>query len=214
MIAADGLAQLVRQAQAGSPLAIAALIDRIRPDLDRFAERFADSSAVAESAADLAQEAALRVCTKLAQFHGANQQNGNDDSLTAAMSHDWLEQLVRRLAANRRQARHAGKRRPDVPLLRLDALLATGSQGEGALDPPDVSPTPSAVAVAAEVDLRVRAALEAVPGDTDRRILQLCFVQGLSLRNIAEQLDIGYDKVRERYHAGLRFLGRELESLL
>ena len=60
MIAADGLAQLVRQAQAGDPLAIAALIDRIRPDLDHFAERFADSSAVAESAADLAQEAAIR----------------------------------------------------------------------------------------------------------------------------------------------------------
>ena len=210
MIAADGLAQLVRQAQPGDPLAIAALIDRIRPDLDRFAERFADSSAVAESAADLAQEAALRFCKKLAQFLG-----GNDDTQTAAMLHDWLEQLVRRLATNRRNARHAGKRRPGLPLLRLDALLAAGSQGERTgLDPPANSPSPSAAAGAAEVDLRVRAALEAVPDATDRRILHLCFVHGLSLRNVADQLDLGYDKVRERYHAGLRFLGRELESLL
>jgi RNA polymerase sigma factor (sigma-70 family) len=210
MIAPDGLTDLVRQAQAGDRSAVAELLHRIRPDINRFAERFVDSSLAADSASDLAQEASLRVWKRLGQFQGAR-----DDKQTAAMLYDWLQQLVQRLAANRREARHTGKRRPDLPLLRLGALTAADSQGKpGGLDPAGSELSPSALAGAAEVDARVRDALHAIPDSTDRRIIELCFGQGLSLREVADHLQLSYDKVRERHHAGLRFLERKLEGLL
>ena len=131
------------------------------------------------------------------------------------MLHNWVEQLIRRLAANRHEARHAGKRRPDLPVLRLEALAGRDSLGAPlGLDPAGNGPTPGAVVGGAEVDTRVRAAIQRIPNPTDRQILELCFVQALSLRTVAERLNISYDKVRERYHAALRFLERELEGLL
>ncbi len=149
---------------------------RVQPDLDGFARRFGDASTGAESASDLAQEAALRLWEKLAQFQG-----NDDDNQTAAMLHDWLEQLVRRLAANRREARHGGKRRPHRPLVPLDVSAGTDSNGMPVGgDAADGGPTPSAVAGAREADVRVRAALEALTDAEARQVLRLCFVDGLS----------------------------------
>jgi RNA polymerase sigma-70 factor (ECF subfamily) len=210
MIAPDGLSELVRRAQTADRTAVAELLVRLQPDLDCFAKRFGDVSTGAERVSDLAQEAALRLWEKLGQFQGAT-----DDERTAAMLHDWLEKLVRRLATNRRDARHAAKRRPEQPLFSFGVPGGTDSRPTPA--GPDLSesgPTPSAAAGAAEVDAHVRVALAAVPDPTDRQILELCFFDGLSLRAIAERLDLSYDKVRERYHAGLRFLERKLEPLL
>ncbi|HVC92133.1 MAG TPA: sigma-70 family RNA polymerase sigma factor [Pirellulales bacterium] len=210
MIAHDGLSQLVRRAQSSDPAAVAELLARLRPDLARFAEHFGDVSTGDESASDLAQEAALRLWEKLGQFEG-----GNNDERTAAMLHDWLEKLVRRLATNRREARHAAKRRPERPVFSFGAPAGTDSRPKHlGLEPAEGGPTPSAIACAAEVDARVRAALAAVPDPTDRQIIELCFFEAMSLRAVAGRLDLTYDKVRERYHAGLRFLERELEPLL
>ncbi|HEV3021364.1 MAG TPA: sigma factor-like helix-turn-helix DNA-binding protein, partial [Pirellulales bacterium] len=138
-----------------------------------------------------------------------------DDKQTAAMLHDWLEQLVRRLAANRREARHAAKRRPERSVLSLRGPAGTDSRPTPAgLDPAESGPTPSAIAGAAEVDAHVRAAFAAVPDPTDRQILELCFFEAMSLRAIAGRLELSYDQVRVRYHASLRFLERQLEPLL
>ncbi len=209
MIAHDGLTELVRRAQTTDRTAVAELLARLQPDLDRLVERFGDVSTAYGSASDLAQEAALRLWEKLAQFQGAD-----NDERTAAMLHDWLEQLVRRLATNRREARHAAKRRPERPIFSLGLPAGTDSrQPPAGLDPAAGGPTPSALACAAEVDARVRAALTALPDATDRQVLELCFFEAISLRAVAERLDLSYDKVRERYHAGLRFLERELGPL-
>ena len=59
------------------------------------------------------------------------------------MLHNWVEQRIRRLAANRHEARHAGQRRPDLPLLRLNALAGMDSLGAPlGLDPAGNGPTP------------------------------------------------------------------------
>jgi RNA polymerase sigma factor (sigma-70 family) len=60
----------------------------------------------------------------------------------------------------------------------------------------------------------VRAALLKIASETDREIVRLYFFDSLSLRQIAERLGLSYDKVRERHHASLRFLERELGGLL
>jgi RNA polymerase sigma factor (sigma-70 family) len=185
-------------------------LERIQPDLDRFSRQFGNGSTTAESVADLAQDAALRFWERFQQFQGAP-----DDRQTAAMLHDWLEQMVRRLAANHHEARHALKRRPELPLLHLESLAGTDSQGAAlGLDVPGNGPTQSAVAGAAERESRVHAALQKISDPTDRQILELCFLEALSLRSIAQQLHVSLDKVRERYHACLRFLEQELEELL
>jgi len=44
------------------------------------------------------------------------------------------------------------------------------------------------------------------------RPAEACFGPSLSLREVAERLHLSYDKVRERYHAGLRFLERQLDG--
>lgn len=210
MIASEGLADLVRRAQAGDRCAEDELLSRVRPELQQFASRFGDSSTAAESAGDLVQDAALRFWERFGQFHGAD-----DDQATAAMLHDWIQQLVYRLALNRREARHAAKRRPDVPVVRLGTPATADSQGAPiGIDAPGTGATPSAVCGAAEIDAHVQKALLAIPDPADRQIVEFCFQQGLSLRAVAERLSIGYDEVRSRYHSALRFLERELEGLL
>jgi RNA polymerase sigma factor (sigma-70 family) len=60
---------------------------------------------------------------------------------------------------------------------------------------------------------RVRAALERLTDDQDRQIVHLRFLEGLSLRQIATRLGRSHEFVRQRFHAALRVLERELESL-
>ena len=129
------------------------------------------------------------------------------------MLHEWLRKMVRRVAATRRQARHAAKRRPALRVMPLAAPANDSHRTGAGSDPAASGPTPSALAGAAEIDAQVRAALEAMTEPLDRQILELCFGHALSLREVAGHLHLSYDKVRQRYHAGLRFLERQLDGL-
>src|SRR5205823_6394028 len=80
--------------------------------------------------------------------------------------------------------------------------------GGGGIDPAASDPTPSANVQADEQARLIRAALERIPDTTDREMVRLCFFEGLSLRQIAERLNLTYDEVRERYHSSLRLLER------
>ena len=48
---------------------------------------------------------------------------------------------------------------------------------------------------------------------SDRHIVQMRFLEGLSLRQIARVLGQNHEHVRQRFHAALRSLERELEEL-
>jgi RNA polymerase sigma factor (sigma-70 family) len=207
MITPDGLTNLVRQAQTGDRLAESELIKRIWPTLEHFAHEFGEFSSGSESVSDLVQEGVLRFWERLQQFRG-----GDDDESTAAMMYTWLQQLVRRLALNCGEASRAAKRRPNQPILRLGDLFGT-SAAAGPFDPAASGPSPSTIARAQEAASRVHSAISGIPDTTDRQIVEMCFVQSLSLRTVADQLQIGYDNVRERYHAALRFLENELGDL-
>ena len=210
MITSEGLVELIRQTHAGDRVAQTELLERIRPDLERFAQRHGDLSTGFESISDLTQQAALRFWERFHQFQGAD-----GDEATAAMLYEWIQQLVQNLAANRREALRAAKRSPDLPLLRFGQRAhAESQQSSTGLDPPASGPSASEMARSAELDARVRLALDNVPNPTDRQILELCFIEALSLRAVAERLSLSYDSVRERYHAGLRFLERQLEGLV
>ena len=118
------------------------------------------------------------------------------------------------MALDRQRDRHALRRQPPQPLVRLDAAAPDASGTEQRRREPAASgPTPSANARADEEALLLQAALNRIPDPADREILRLCFFEGLSLRQIADRLQVSYDKVRQSYHRGLRFLERELEGL-
>lgn len=191
-------------ARDGDRQAMERLLAALGPHLESLARRYAEPGAQ-ESVADLVQEAAVRIWQKLAQFQGG------EDEQTAAMFHDWLSQLVRNLALDRQRERHAQRREPPGGVLPLQAAGTSEAQPP---EPPAAGPTPSANARTEEQANLIRAALDNLPQVVDREIMRLCFFEGLSLRQIADRLQLSYDKVRERYHHSLRVLERELRGLL
>ena len=128
---------------------------------------------------------------------------------------DWVGQIVRHLALDRYRERHALCREPPQGVVRLGSPVPDNlTAPEGGFDPPTREPTPSANARSDEQAQLVHRALTNIADDTEREIVRLCFFEGLSLRQIAERLDLSYDKVRERYHRSLKRLERELKGLL
>lgn len=204
-IAAD-----LKLAQNGDRQAMERLLAALLPLLESLARRYAEPGSPQESCADLVQEASMRIWQKLPQFQGSE-----DMAQTAAMFHDWVSQLVRRLAQDRQRHRHAHRRKPKQGIARFRAATAGDSNSDaGARDPSARGPTPSTNVRRGEEADRIRAALAKIADDTDREIVRLCFFDGLSLRQIAERLNVNYDKVRTRYHACLRQLERELKGLI
>jgi RNA polymerase sigma factor (sigma-70 family) len=210
MLDASLVDELLRRARAGDRPAMERLLAELHPDLERLAHGHADPGSPGESTVDLVQEAALRIWQRLDQFRG-----GPDAEQTAAMFRDWVAQLVHHLGLDRQRRQHAQRREPPGKLIRLDGGKegASGSEGAG-LDPLASGPTASANVGAEEQARLIREAVARIPQLTDREIVRLCFFEGQSLRQVAESLQLSYDKVRERYHHALRVLERELGGLL
>jgi RNA polymerase sigma factor (sigma-70 family) len=197
-------------AQQGDRQALERLLAALRPQLERLARRYAEPGGSRASTADLVQEAAVRLWQRLAQFRG-----GPDDEQTGAMFQDWLRQLVRHLAQDRQRQRHAQRREPPQGLRRLGAAAAGESSGNpGGDDPAASGSTPSAQVRADEQARLIRQALEKITDPTNRTIVELCFFEGLSLRQIAGRLNLTYDRVRQGYHRSLKLLERELGDVL
>jgi RNA polymerase sigma factor (sigma-70 family) len=201
---ADGFRDLVARAQAGDPQATTHLLAVIRPWLEQRARGYADPRHPSASASDLAQEAWLRAWQKLPQFHG-----GGDDEQTLAMFRVWVGRILQRLGLNAVRDREAQHRMPPGGIVRLG-----GESGRSGRDPAASEPTPSAHAAADEQEQRVRVALERIADDTDREIVRLRFFEGLSLRQIAGRLQTNHENVRQRFHAVLLRLERDLKELL
>jgi RNA polymerase sigma factor (sigma-70 family) len=206
----SGFQDLVQRAQAGDPQAVDQLLALVRPRLEELAGGQLDPEEPAASTADLAQQAWLRAWQKLDQFHG-----GADDAETWLMFQAWLARIVRRLGLNARRDRTAAQRRPTGKRRRLHADKSGESTTQGSsLDPAASEPTASANAQAEEQAEMIRRALATIPDATDREILRLRFFEGLSLRQVAERVQVNHETVRQRYHAVLRRLQRDLKGLL
>ena len=209
----DGFHELVVRAQQGDSASIEALLEAIRPWLLQVSHGFADPERPDESTADLAQAAWIRAWQSLEQFQGPTGRD-TDDAQTSAMFRAWVLQIVRRLGMNAIRDRRAKHRRPPGRLRRLDSVPSDGSTATWSHAVPQAAgPSPSDCAAADEQVARVRAALDRLPDDEERQIVRLRFLEGLSLREIAARLGRNHEYVRQRFHAALRILERELEDL-
>ncbi len=204
---------LIARAQRGDSAAIDALLEVIRPWLWQAAQGFADHERPDESTADLAQSAWLRVWQSLDQFQGPNA-GETSDAQSLAMFRAWVLQIVRRLGMNAVRDRQTDRRRPPGRLQRLDAGPPGDSTSSwGPPQPRAADPSPSAHAAANERAERIRAAVARLTDDEQRQIVQLRFLEGMSLRQIATRLGKNHEHIRQRFHAALRLLERELEGL-
>lgn len=199
----DNFLSLLNRARAGDRQAIDELLSGVRPWLEQQAHRFADPEQPDASVSDLVQQAWLKAWQSLAQFQGAA-----DDEQAQAMFRGWLGTIVHRLGLNAVRDRKAQVRHPGGKMVRLDALT------EDRIDPPGSEPSPSAGLTLEEQIRRVRESLAKIPDAADREIIRLRFFEGKSLRQIAEKLRLNHETVRQRYHAVLRHLERELGGLL
>jgi RNA polymerase sigma factor (sigma-70 family) len=201
---------LVRRAQAGDRQALDRVLDLLRPYLERTARRYADPARASASVSDLVQEAGLRAWQKLDQFRG-----GDNDEQTLALLRAWLGQIVQSLGLNTHRRRKAQRRSPPQAIVPLGGAAAGPSDAKPAgAEPAGNEPTPSVNVGADEQARLVQAALAKIPDETDRTVLRLHFFEGLSLRQAAQQLNLSYDNVRDRYQRSLQRLERELGSFL
>jgi len=185
------------------------LLTVVRPHLERLARRYADPARPSESVSDLVQESWVRAWRKLDRFRGAA-----DDEQTRAAFLAWTGRLLDRLGRNRRRDGRRRCRCPEQPVVSLGGAAPAGSTDTGrAAEPAARQPTPSANVRDGEKARLVLEALADLPDAKDRAIVRLCFFEGWSLRQIAEQMQFSYDAVRQRFHSSLRRLERSLEEL-
>jgi RNA polymerase sigma-70 factor, ECF subfamily len=197
----EGFHELVHRARQGEPDAVEQLLQLIRPWLDGLARPWTD-------APDLAQEAWLRTWQKLDQFQG-----GPDDAQTLERFRAWLRRIVERIGLNTLRARQADRRQPPGPVQSLDQLGREPSGFPQRIEPVSPASTPPALAEQEERIRLVRTALQKLPDEEDRDILRLRFIEGQSLRQIAQKLKRNHETVRQRFHAALRQLELELKGL-
>jgi len=212
----EGFGDLIRRAQEGDDSAMNSIMDALRPYLLGVAHEYADSLRAVESASDLVQEAELRAWRGLERFCG-----GTTDEETLAMFRSWMTKIVRNAGLD--ALRHQGARRRRDPRRRVVSLeeRRVGGRGGGAGsdssgtkgDPPGREPTPSAKLHSAECNERVRRAIAALPDTLSRRIVEMRFFRSLSLRRIADDLNVGYETVKDRYRKAMRRLENDLEGI-
>jgi RNA polymerase sigma factor (sigma-70 family) len=200
-----GFHDLLARARAEDRAATDELLALVRPWLEQLARGHAPDG----QASDLVQEAWLRAWQKLDQFQGAD-----DEAQALAMFRAWLARIVTRLGLNAVRDGRARQRVAPGQLLRLDGR-GTASGGSAAVpDPSAGEPTPSAHVQAAEQGRLVREALARLTDPIDRDVVRLRFYEGLSLRQVAARLGCNPETVRQRYHAVLHRLQRDLNGLV
>ena len=210
----EGFGKLIRRAQKGDDSAMNSIMDALRPYLLGVAHEYADSLRAVESASDLVQEAELRAWKSLERFCG-----GTTDEETLTMFRSWMTRIVR--SAGLDALRHQRARRRRDPRRRVVSLeerrgAVRGKAGSDSSrveeDPPGRDPTPSAKLHSAECNERVRRAIAALPDSLSRRIVELRFFKSLSLRRIADDLGVSYERVKDRYRKAMRRLENDLEE--
>lgn len=186
------------------------LLEFVRPYMENVARGYADPLRADESTSDLVQEAWVRAWQKLDQFEG-----GRSEEETAAMFHGWVGQIVNRLGSNMRRDQGALKRSPGGGFIHsLERQPGRESGNWPGMDVEGSGSSPSTVLRRDEAEELVRQALERIIDPTDREIIHLRFFDGVSLRRIAERLDLDYHAVRERYALSLVKLENQLGGLV
>lgn len=191
MVEPAGFSATVERAQRGDRGALAHLMQRFQVLVSHECQPFWNQRHPELSVGDLVQEVWLRVLCVLPQFRG-----DAEDAVCLRLFRSWLRLTARTVALNVVTARQRRKRSADGCRVDLSGPGSAGLESIGGLD----DSTPSRRAARAEEERRVRMAMARIAEPTNAQIIELSFVEGLTLREIALRLDCPYDQVRRRFH--------------
>ncbi|MCO6454331.1 MAG: sigma-70 family RNA polymerase sigma factor [Pirellulaceae bacterium] len=191
MVEPAGFSATVERAQRGDRDALAHLTQQFGVLVGHACQAFWSERHPELSVTDLQQEVWLRVLCVLPQFRG-----DAEDAVCLRLFRSWLRTTARSVALNLVTARRRRKRSADGRRLDLSGLGSAGMDSIGGID----DSTPSGRAAKAEEERRIRLAMARIAEPINARIIELSFVEGLTLREIALRLDCPYDQVRRRFH--------------
>ena len=202
--------ELVDRLRQGDDAAFVALVERYHNSLVRLASSFLDDRAAAE---DVAQE------TWLAVLRGVNRFAGRSSLKT------WIFRILMNRARTRasREARSVpcsslgdpsdGSPEPAVDLGRFFPPDHPQWPGGWAAPPASWSDIPEERFLAEETQVRVRAAIDALPA-SQRLVITLRDVEGLDAEDVQRVLGIGEVNQRVMLHRARSKVRRALESYL
>ena len=185
--------ELLQRAQQGDAAALGQLLEHHRAELRKIADRLLDARIRGRvDASDLVQQTCLSVHKQIRDF------DGRDPAQFVA----WVRQIHEHNVQNAiRQHLHAGKRAAgrDRPLDGLDVADADAV-------------SPSQRLTRGEDTVRLHEILDRLPPD-EREALQLRYVEGRSLAESAEAMQITRDALIWLLKRGLQHARRELKSI-
>jgi RNA polymerase sigma factor (sigma-70 family) len=202
---ADGFRDLVRTAQAGDPRAVDRLFRSVLPLVEGMLR--ARGVRAGESVSDHAQNACVRILTRLDQFRGARE--AVDDAQAVALFRAWVRLIARTVVLNSDRDNATPQ-----PVVSLQAAKAGESTEGGVIEPPGREPTGSANVRAEERIRLIQEAIDTLPDAADREILRRRFFEEQTLDVIATELTLSYDQVRYRCNKAMERLQRRLEGFL
>lgn len=194
------MADQIRKAKHGDAEALEEVLQELEPYLLDLAPRLVGRGWM--RASDLVQIARMRIWERISTFEGSD-----DNELCTRRFKAWIKTTMRRAAIDdwRTQERR-------VPTVSIDKLNTNSTAG-GLPQVTDGSPTPSRNFRFDEEARIVCHAISQIRNEDDRRIIELHFFEGASLRQIAKSMGIEDKKLRVRFHDLLDRLGLDLEEL-
>ena len=185
-------ARLVARCRRGDPEAFDELVDRYQSKVFNLAYRLLGDP---DEAADVSQEAFLRIYRGIQRFHGGS-------ALTT-----WVYRIVHNLCLDEMKKK---RRRPQVA---SDPGDAEETGAETLLDRlPDERAEPQAQILGRERDLLVRAAIARLK-EHHRDVLVLYDLQGLSYNEIAAILSTNVGTIKSRLNRARLALAEELDGV-
>lgn len=186
-------AELVERAAAGDREAVERLLARHLPRLERYVRLRAGALLRTEGVSDLVQSTCRELLEKADRF-----QYGGED----AFRH-WLYTTAARKIASR-QRFHTAQRRDVREVRQGDAALAELARALGA------EPSPSEMAIGAELLGRLERAFEQLP-EEQREVILLSRVVGLSRAEVAKAIGRTENGTRNLLHRALARLSGALD---
>jgi RNA polymerase sigma factor (sigma-70 family) len=187
--------ELIRRFRSGDGDALCALFDRyeglLRQRIDRLLPHYLRRR---QSISDVLQESRIVAFERREDFeprHGGSLRN-------------WLLEIVERKARRAIQWHAVGKRSAHREVTKTHRADTAQFAGDG--------PSPSEVAIALELEVLARKAMEALPGEY-RDVLRLSWKEQLNLREISLRMGRSYEATKKLYGRALARFGRALRAL-
>ncbi len=190
---------IIRDAQKGDASSIETIVAEFTKLIQQECMKYGLLQHPDWSHSDLSQEVLIHVLSQIRQFRGTD----TDDPRAAF--EQWLRVTTKNFLSNLQRRRKAKKRFPETGFKNNDG------SGQPNHDLQDHAKTASSIFFHKEDFERLHNAIQNCLDGTEQEILMLRAVEGLTLKEISERLQLTYDQVRYKYETSLSQVQRHLK---